>query len=117
MDISIVTLDLGHADYLAPPGLHRSGNGLVPHKTASPTDPDFLRQCAWEIGEQHPVSHYGPPANHVGLAMVHPCEGFVHWHIRHDWVEHTARARGDAWNGSRPVLRLYDVSYIHFTGL
>src|SRR5262249_10978029 len=124
MDISIATLDPGHAEYLTSNGVvlrpvtATAAGGLMPPKTASPTDPDFLRCCAWEISEHHPAAQYIPPANHVGLAMVHPGQGFVYWRILHDWVEETIRQRGgDTWDGCRPVVRLYDVSYIHFTGL
>ena len=57
-----------------------------------------------------------PPANHVGLAMVAPGQGFAHWRMLPDWVEQTARSRGDAWHDCRLVLRLYDVSCIDFNG-
>jgi glycogen(starch) synthase len=49
--------------------------------------------------------------------MVTPYEGFAHYHIRPGWVEETARRKGDAWYHCRPVLRLYDVSFLHFNGL
>ena len=71
---------------------------------------------AWEIGERRPADSYTPPSSNVGLAMVHPTHGFVHWRILHDWVESTARARGGAWDGCRMVVRIYDVSCIEFTG-
>jgi hypothetical protein len=56
-------------------------------------------------------------ASHVGLAMVHPTHGFAHWRILPGWAHQAAQSRGPAWDGCRPVLRLYDVSYIEFTGL
>ncbi len=86
-----------------------------PH--ARVTDPDFLRHCAWEIGERHATEAYAPPDNHVGVSLVSPCHGFAHWRIRHEWIEETRRRRGDAWNHCRMILRLYDVSCIHFNGM
>jgi glycosyltransferase involved in cell wall biosynthesis len=80
-------------------------------------DLESLRRCAWEIGESRAAENYGGSANHVGLAPVAPREGFAHWHIRGDWVEQTAQHKGHAWHNCRLVLRLYDVSFIVFTGL
>ncbi len=83
---------------------------------APPLDAETLRRCAWEIGEKRPAEAYLPEDNHIALGSVSPKHGFVHWRIRQEWVDETARRRGAAWNNCRLVLRLYDVSYIHFTG-
>jgi glycosyltransferase involved in cell wall biosynthesis len=48
--------------------------------------------------------------------MVHPTQGFAYWRILRSWVDQIARERGRSWEGSRPVLRLYDVSWIQFNG-
>jgi glycosyltransferase involved in cell wall biosynthesis len=80
-------------------------------------DAETLRRCAWEIGETRATEAYRPLANHVGLAPVAPREGFVHWHLLPDAVEHLAQSKGDAWHNCRLVLRLYDVSFIVFNGL
>jgi glycosyltransferase involved in cell wall biosynthesis len=118
MDISTASLDLSPTDYLTAAGAARPlDGGAIVQRHPAPLDPEQLRRCAWEIGERRPAEHYTPPASHVGLAMVHPGQGFAYWRVLHDWVEQTARAKGGDWAGSRPVLRLYDVSYIHFTGL
>jgi glycosyltransferase involved in cell wall biosynthesis len=79
-------------------------------------DAEALRRCAWEIGAERPADAYCPPDNHVGLAMVTPYQGFAHWRIQSGWVDQTAWQRGAAWHNCRLVLRLYDVSYIHFNG-
>lgn len=81
-----------------------------------PLDAEMLRRCAWEIGEQRPAESYIPADHHVGLAAVTPNQGFAHWRICQQWVDETARKRGGAWHNCRLVLRLYDVSYIQFTG-
>jgi glycogen(starch) synthase len=89
-------------------------NGHAHHGLAR--DPEFLRRCAWEIGERKPADAYAPTGNHVGIAPVAPHHGFAHWRILPGWVEQTARQRGGAWHHCRPVLRLYDVSHILFNG-
>jgi len=78
---------------------------------------ELLRRCGWEIGEERAANAYAPTSSHVGLAAVTPYQGFAHWHILPQWVEQTARQRGGAWHNCRLVLRIYDVSYIQFTGL
>ncbi|HEX5271784.1 MAG TPA: DUF4912 domain-containing protein, partial [Gemmataceae bacterium] len=82
-----------------------------------PPSPERLRQVAWAVGEGRPAESYAPPGAHVGVAPVSPAEGFAHWRMPHDWVERTASRKGWAWHNSRPILRLYDVSYIEFNGL
>jgi glycogen(starch) synthase len=90
-----------------------------PEHEAEPVfrDAEFLRRCAWEIGERRAADAYCPDANHVGLAMVTPREGFVHWRILQEWVDKRAWERGGRWHNCRLVMRLYDVSYIEFNGL
>jgi glycosyltransferase involved in cell wall biosynthesis len=80
-------------------------------------DPAFLRHSAWEVGATRAAEAYAPTENHVALGMVSPCQGFAHWRIRHEWIEQTRQQRGEAWQHCRMVLRLYDVSYLEFTGL
>jgi glycosyltransferase involved in cell wall biosynthesis len=115
MDISTAVMELGPVDCLVPSGEYRTADGPSPRLPARP-DAEFLRGMGWEIGESRPGDAYTPPDSHVTLAMVNPHHGFAHWRIRLDWVEQTARERGRAWDGSRPVLRLYDVSCIEFNG-
>jgi glycosyltransferase involved in cell wall biosynthesis len=117
MDSSAATLDLGPADYLTS-GAMRSLEGAPVALTPSRSpDQEALRRTAWEVSERRLGDNYAPPDNHVGLAMVHPNQGFAYWQMLPGWVEQVARSRGGAWDLSRPVLRLYDVSYIQFNGL
>ena len=76
-----------------------------------------LRNLAWDVGQSRPAEAYVPIASHVGLAMVSPCRGFAHWRMLDDWIHRTAEQQGDAWHDCRMILRLYDVSYVEFTGL
>ncbi|MFO0927885.1 MAG: DUF4912 domain-containing protein [Gemmataceae bacterium] len=118
MDISTASLDLGPSEYVAPlAALHGSESTPIEVRTVGTPDQEFLRHIAWTIGERRPADRWAPPASQVGLAMVHPTQGFAYWRILPSWVETVARARGAAWDGSRPILRLYDVSCIEFTGL
>jgi glycosyltransferase involved in cell wall biosynthesis len=117
MDISTASLDLGHADYLASAGAVRTLESVSALKPVCPPDPEHLRRCAWEIGEQRAAERYTPPTSHVGLAMVHPSVGFAYWRILYDQVQQLAQSRSSDWDGSQPILRLYDVSYIQFNGL
>lgn len=102
---------------LAPDALLHPAEAEVRISRAAHPSADFLRHCAWEIGERRPWESYAPAENHVGLGLVAPLQGFAHWRIRHEWIEETRRKRGDAWNQCRMVLRLYDVSYIEFNGM
>jgi glycogen(starch) synthase len=100
-------------------GKHGANNDRSPPAVAAPgqvRDADTLRRCVWEIGEQRRADAHDPAANHIGLAMVSPCQGFVHWRMTKSWVDETARGRGPAWDQCRPIVRIYDVSYIEFNG-
>lgn len=113
MDIVTASFDHAGLDYLPVASRTPTPAQLRP----AATDPAHLRHVAWEIGERRPADRWAPREGHVGLAMVHPTRGFVFWRVKPDWVEQVARARGGAFDGSRLVARLYDVSYVHFTGL
>jgi len=80
-------------------------------------DSQTLRGIAWEIGSREAHRHYAPPGSRVTIAMITPSSGFATFRIDPGWVEARARERGQAWNGSRPVLRLYDVSFLCFNGM
>jgi glycosyltransferase involved in cell wall biosynthesis len=114
-------LDPASAEARAWNGAHRVAHGLNGHAHHDPAvltpDPELLRRCAWEIGEQKPTDGFQPAGSHVGLGMVGPHQGFAHWRILDGWVQETARRKGDAWRDCRLVLRLYDVSCIEFNGL
>jgi glycosyltransferase involved in cell wall biosynthesis len=86
----------------------------VPHH--APPEAEALRHWAREVGEGKPAEAFTPDHNHAALAAVLPLQGFAHWRILPGWVEETAKKRGGAWHHCRLILRLYDVSYIHFNG-
>ncbi len=116
------TPSFGMLDFVSPGTASWDGEVLSPpaeHRmtVSVPLDTELLRRCAWEIGEERAADAYAPAGNHVGMAAVTPHQGFVHWRILPEWVEQTARQRGGAWHNCRLVVRIYDVSYIQFTGL
>ena len=117
MDISTATLDLGPADYLTSGAMRSLDGAPVAIPQSRSPDQEALRRAAWEVGERRLGDHWAPPQNHVGLAMVHPNQGFAFWQLLPSWVDEVARSRGGAWDRSRPILRIYDVSYIQFNGL
>ncbi len=84
---------------------------------SGPLNQESLRKIAWEIGEHRAGDGWTPTANHCGLAMVDPGQGFCHWRILPDWIDNVSREKGDGWRHCRLVLRLYDVSYVIFNGL
>jgi hypothetical protein len=108
-------------EFLGSSAAASNGNGTATRhlgrRLARPPQGEVLRRWAWEIGEKRAADSYVPPCCHVGLAMVAPYEGFVYWRLLPEWIEQTARQRGDAWHHCRMVVRLYDVSYIVFNGL
>jgi glycosyltransferase involved in cell wall biosynthesis len=113
----MTTLTNGFLDLATPPALAwQAGRQHTAERGPGPADPEFLRRVAWEIGERKPAERYAPADGHVGIAPVNPSEGFAHWRISPAWVDGVAGQRGGAWHNSRPVLRLYDVSFITFNG-
>jgi glycosyltransferase involved in cell wall biosynthesis len=82
-----------------------------------PSQIEWLRLCAWQIGEKRATEAFTPSHNHVALAQVVPYQGFAHWRILQNWIDETSRRHGAAWNNCRLILRLYDVSFIEFNGL
>jgi glycosyltransferase involved in cell wall biosynthesis len=96
------------------PSTNGHSNGHVAQVRAP--NVEFLRQCAWEIGERRPADGYRPTENHVALGMVTPAQGFAQWRIRQEWVDETAWHKGSSWQNCRLVLRLYDVSFLEFNG-
>ena len=93
------------------------GNPAESVELACLPDGGVLRNHAWDVGQRKPAEKFVPVANHAGLAMVSPSRGFAHWRILDDWIRGAAQQRGDAWHDCRMILRLYDVSYVEFTGL
>ena len=87
-----------------------------PTRLSSRPTLESLRNFAWEIGERQAAAAYMPPTCQVVLAMVNPGQGFAHWRILPQWIDQLARRKGDGWHHSRMVLRLYDVTCIHFNG-
>jgi len=110
---------LGSADQRnAPDSSNPTDPAELTHlRSVSEEHAEVLRNCAWDVGERRPAEAFVPMANHVGLAMVSPCRGFAHWRILDDWIGRAAEQRGGDWHDCRMVLRLYDVSYLEFTGL
>src|SRR5262245_28766989 len=117
MELLTASLDLGGSEYPPARGVYRLEGAPQALRLGVAVDQEALRKAAWEIGERKSGDWYVPPHNLVGLGMVHPVQGFAYWRLRSEWVEEIAGSRGEAWNGARMLLRLYDVSYLEFNGL
>ncbi len=93
----------------------REGEG---HAPAPPQlDVVGLRRYAWEIGSRRAHDAHVCPDTYVNLCAVSPGEAFVVWRVQPSWIESTSARRRDHWNGSRFVVRLYDVSFLEFNGM
>jgi glycosyltransferase involved in cell wall biosynthesis len=82
-----------------------------------PFTQESLREIAWAVGEKKPLDSFMPTDAHAALAFVNPKQGFVHWRLKHDWIEKVSREKGGAWDKCRMVVRVYDVTNIIFNGL
>jgi glycosyltransferase involved in cell wall biosynthesis len=80
-------------------------------------DEQFLRRCAWQIGERRPHETFVCPDNYVALSVVTPGQAFIVWRVQQSWIDHLARSKGGAWNGARFVVRFYEVTRLVFNGL
>jgi glycosyltransferase involved in cell wall biosynthesis len=84
--------------------------------SAARIDVEVLRRHAWEIGSRHAQAKYLCPDSYVNLCAVSPGEALVVWRLQDAWIKSMAESHQHEWQGSRRVVRLYDVSFIEFNG-
>jgi len=72
-----------------------------------------LRDVCWSLGTAFPAPF---TAERIGAVMVRPRFYFLHWHIPQESIDRLRAAQGDAFGGSRLVIRIYDVTDIIFNG-
>lgn len=82
-------------------------------KTSKIFSQEKLREIAWKVGAKYPIPLTG---DHVNLLMVNPRLGYVHWQIQEESVGALKLTHGERFNGSRMVVRVYDVTDILFDG-
>ncbi|NLW30137.1 MAG: DUF4912 domain-containing protein [Fibrobacter sp.] len=72
-----------------------------------------LRKICWMVG-----THFPESLNQEGIILlaVNPHLGFIQWHINDKSITSLKNRLGNAFNGSRMVIRLYDVTGIEFDG-
>src|SRR4051794_737310 len=99
MELSTASLEAGGMERYTANGAYRL-EGAPRAALPGTRDQEALRKAGWEIGEGKSGEWFVPPANLVGLAMVHPTQGFAYWRLRHDWVERASAARGGEWEGA-----------------
>lgn len=125
-DVAALSLE-GAVERIVLPGGRKNNRGL-PHGSpddgghpvlvpaSARLDVEALRRHAWEIGSRRSHANYVCPDSYVNVCAVSPGEAFLVWRLQPAWIEATAERKRGAWNGARLVIRLYDVSYIHFNG-
>ncbi len=72
-----------------------------------------LRNIAWEVGQNYPVSH---TADYIVLLMITPGTGHVHWNVTKRTVSSLVRKKIIIDEHIHPVVRIHDVTDIIFDG-
>ena len=76
---------------------------------SGPATPERLRALCWELGTRYPPHLRG---DRLALAMVHPHLAFLHWHLEEASVDGLQKLEGQAFDGARLALRVYDVTAV-----
>ena len=96
--------------------MSNTGNNTTRAKTERNSDLPSrgrLREICWDIGTRFPASF---TTDRIVFALVHPRLGYLHWHVQESSVDRLRGQRGDAFQGSRLVVRVYDVTDVEFDG-
>ena len=72
-----------------------------------------IREVFWEIGTKFPIPF---TSEYLTLSMIFPKRGYLQWHVKESSVHALQAKCGDAFHGSRLVIRIYDVTDIVFNG-
>jgi hypothetical protein len=73
----------------------------------------LLREIAWEVGQNYPVSH---SSDYISLLMITPGRGHVHWHVRERTISSLIKKKKISAGKTHPVVRIHDVTDIIFDG-
>jgi len=72
-----------------------------------------LREIAWEVGQNYPVSH---SSDYISLVMITPGRGHVHWYVRERTITSLIKKKKISAGKTHPVVRIHDVTDIIFDG-
>ncbi|MGE9296853.1 MAG: glycosyltransferase [Puniceicoccales bacterium] len=72
-----------------------------------------MRSVAWKIGQQYNAT---PPGNYLAFVPIRSGLAYLQWALDKAAIDAVQAEEGDAFNGARQTLRLYDVSWINFDG-
>jgi glycosyltransferase involved in cell wall biosynthesis len=72
-----------------------------------------LRDIAWEVGQNYPVSH---SSDYISLVMITPGQGHVYWNVRQRTITSLIKKKKISEGKTRPVVRIHDVTDIIFDG-
>lgn len=81
--------------------------------TYAPEAMERMRSVGWKIGQTYQAA---PPGNYLAFAPIKSGLAYLHWALDKTKIDALQAEEGDAFNGARQTLRLYDVSWINFDG-
>ncbi len=74
---------------------------------------EHIREVCWEIGKKYPAPF---TSEFLTISMIYPRRGYLQWHVNEASVHALQTQHGDAFHGSRLLIRVYDVTDIVFNG-
>ncbi|GAK54540.1 glycosyl transferase, group 1 [Candidatus Moduliflexus flocculans] len=74
---------------------------------------EHIREVCWEIGTKFPIPF---TSEYLTFSMIYPKRGYLQWHVKESSVHALQAKCGDAFHGSRLVIRIYDVTDVVFNG-
>ena len=72
-----------------------------------------LRDIAWEVGQNYPVSH---SSDYISLLMITPGQGHVYWNVRQRTITSLIKKKKISERKPQPIVRIHDVTDIIFDG-
>lgn len=81
--------------------------------TYAPEVMERMRSVGWKIGQTYQAA---PPGNYLAFVPIKSGLAYLHWALEPARIAALQAEEGDAFNGARQTLRLYDVSWINFDG-
>ena len=74
---------------------------------------EHIREICWDIGTKFPIPF---TSEYLTFSMIYPKRGYLQWHVKESSVHALQAKCGDAFHGSRLVIRIYDVTDVVFNG-
>ncbi|MEO0795640.1 MAG: glycosyltransferase [Verrucomicrobiota bacterium] len=81
--------------------------------TYEPEIMERMRSVGWKIGQTYTST---PGGNYLAFVPIRSGLAYLHWSLDMEVIKAVQAEEGDAFNGARQTIRLYDVSWIDFDG-